>query len=209
MRPVEWDSPVDERGGTYPKPESLQNQARSLFESLVQILDEARAEALLDPLCGLQNRRGFERAVIELFTAESTQGMAVLLADVNHFKQLNDEYGHLIGDKVLRIIASTLRSKMRGGDLVARFGGDEFSVVLPKATLYRAQALAERIRKAVASEPITCPDGRGLHRPVTVSIGVAVGKVVEGFESILTRADVALYQAKRMGRNHVCLATAA
>lgn len=183
----------------------LHSHARQI-EALAQTLDEARAEALLDPLCGLQNRRGFERAVAELFTAQSTQGVAVLLADVDHFKQLNDEYGHLIGDKVLRIIGWTLQSKMRGGDLVARLGGDEFSVLLPQTTLHRAQALAERIRKAVASERITCPDGGGLRSPVTVSIGVAFGKVVDGFEAILTRADVALYQAKRLGRNHVCLA---
>lgn len=191
--------------------QAISQRLRSEVErvrALAQRLEQARAEALIDPLCGLENRRGFERAVIEVFTSGSSGRVALLLADVDHFKRLNDTYGHLLGDKVLRAIAQTMQTSIRGGEVAARYGGDEFSVLLPQTTVRDAQTLAEQIRAAVANGRIRRSDGYSLREDVTLSIGVAIGNITDGFEALMVRADAALYQAKRAGRNRVCLAVA-
>jgi len=177
-------------------------------EALADRVEQVQAEALIDPVCGLENRRGFERAVIEVFTAGPRVSVAVLLADVDHFKQLNDTYGHLLGDRVLRAIAHAMQTSIKGRDVAARYGGDEFSVLLPQTTAHDAEAVAEQIRAAVANGRIWRADGRSLRGDVTLSIGVAMGDTGERFEALMARADAALYQAKRAGRNRVCLAVA-
>jgi diguanylate cyclase len=179
------------------------------FEELALRLVQAQAEALLDPLCGLKNRRGFERAVTEVFASDSAGSVALLMADVDHFKQLNDTYGHLLGDKVLRTVAQTMQLNIKGRDIAARLGGDEFSLLLPQTTLSGARALAEQIRSAVAGGRIQRGDGQSVRGGVTVSIGVAMGTAAEGIEAVMVRADAALYQAKRGGRNRICVAESA
>lgn len=177
-------------------------------EVLAQRLEQIQVEALIDPLCGLENRRGFERAVTEVFASGSAGSVALLLADVDRFKQLNDTYGHLLGDRVLRAIAHTMRASIKGKDVAARYGGDEFSLLLPQTTIHDAKAVAEQIRASVATGRIRRLDGQLLRRDVTLSIGVATGDTTEGFEALMARADAALYRAKRSGRNRVCLAVA-
>lgn len=195
------------RSLSYALSQRLRSRAEQV-EVLARRLEQIQAEALIDPVCGLENRRGFERAVTEVFTSGPRAVVAVLLADVDHFKQLNDTYGHLLGDKVLRAVAHAMQMSIKGRDVAARYGGDEFSVLLLQTTAHDAEAVAEQIRAAVAKGRIRRSDGQSLRADVTLSIGVAIGDTGEGFEALMARADTALYQAKRAGRNRVCLAVA-
>ncbi|KMO34613.1 hypothetical protein VQ02_18830 [Methylobacterium variabile] len=153
--------------------------------------------ATTDPLTGLANRRGVTRAVSQAMTRTSPRRMAVVLADIDHFKAINDDHGHEAGDLVLAEFAARMR-RATGGDLLARWGGEEFLAVLPEEA---AEAEAEQIRAATEAEPFRVGAG-GLR--VTVSIGVATS--ADGFEAALRRADAALYAAKRGGRNRVVCA---
>jgi diguanylate cyclase len=185
--------------------EKLEARAQEVGQ-LTQQLEQAQTEAMLDALTGLKNRRGFERAVADLLSAGSTfTGTALLLADIDLFKQVNDTHGHLLGDKVLRAIAQALQSNIKGRDLVARYGGEEFVVLLQQTTLKGAQILAEQIRAAVAGGRIRRGDGKEMSGSVTVSIGVAIGRNEDTLEGLLARADAALYSAKRGGRNRVAI----
>jgi diguanylate cyclase len=174
---------------------------------LTEQLERAQTEALLDPLCGLANRRGFELAVAEASGSNhELAGAAMLLADVDHFKQLNDTHGHLLGDKALRIIAQIMRASIKGRDIAARIGGDEFAILLPQTPLQGAAALAEQLRSAVAGGRIRRANGTEVVGAITLSVGVAVAHQGESFESLMERTDGALYTAKRDGRNRVCVA---
>jgi diguanylate cyclase len=175
---------------------------------LTEQLERAQSEAMLDALTGLKNRRGFERAVHELrASGKDFHGAALLVADVDHFKQVNDTHGHLLGDKVLRAIGRTLLSNIKGRDLAARLGGEEFAILLPETTPEGAETLAHQIRTAVAAGRFRKVDGTEVAGSVTLSLGVAVGNSGDTLESLLARADRALYEAKRGGRNRVCVAT--
>jgi diguanylate cyclase (GGDEF)-like protein len=131
--------------------------------------------------------------------------MAVLMIDVDHFKQFNDKFGHELGDRVLRNVAQTLAHNVRSSDLVARFGGEEFTVVLPSTTAEAARARAEVLRQAVANMPPLREQGE-LHHPVTISIGVAC---MQGggssAQELIHNADTALYLSKKDGRNRVTM----
>jgi diguanylate cyclase len=183
--------------------EKLESRAREV-ELLTRQLEQAKTEALLDPLTGLKNRRGFELAVKELgVSASPFKGAALVLADIDHFKQINDKHGHLLGDKILRAIGQTLQSNIKGRDIAARPGGDEFAILLQQTPLTGARALAEQIRAAVATGRIRRADSKEQPGSVTLSIGVATGGSEDTLESLLARADAALYAAKRAGRNRV------
>lgn len=183
--------------------EKLDARAREV-ELLTQQLEQAKSEALLDPLTGLKNRRGFELAVSELATSgASFKGAALVLADIDHFKEINDRHGHLLGDKILRSIGQTLQSNIKGRDIAARPGGDEFCILLQQTPLAGARALAEQIRTAVAAGRIRRPDSKEQPGSATLSIGVAAGRGDDTLETLLARADAALYAAKRAGRNRI------
>jgi len=172
--------------------------------ALTRQLEQAQTEAMLDPLTGLKNRRGLERSVEDLSSADETLvGTALLLADIDHFKEINDAHGHLLGDKVLRSTAHMLQSNIKGRDLAARLGGDEFAVLLKRTTIEGACILAQQIRSAIAAGRFRGIDGRELPGTVSLSVGVAVGRAGDTLESLLARADAALYEAKRKGRNRV------
>jgi diguanylate cyclase (GGDEF)-like protein len=162
---------------------ALIHERRCRFDAL---LEAARAEALAltDPLTGLPNRRAFQ----ERLAAETTRGpLTVCLLDVDHFKAYNDTYGHPAGDELLRDLGTAWRDLVRPGDLLARFGGEEFALLLPRCTLSEARPIVERLRHAT-------PHGQ------TCSAGAACGNPAEGAESLIQRADEALYRAKRAGR---------
>ena len=128
----------------------------------------------------------------------------MLLADVDHFKQVNDTYGHLTGDAVLRTLAAEMRQQVRESDLVGRFGGEEFAILLSGTTAEEACRVAERIRRGVGVVRVLTKD---MIVGVTVSIGVAVlGSHGGDLGELLDAADLALYRAKRAGRDRVCLA---
>jgi two-component system, cell cycle response regulator len=161
--------------------------------------------ALTDELTGLYNRRYLLAHLDEVRARADSNGTgaAVLMFDIDHFKRVNDTYGHAAGDEVLRQIAARARASVRSVDLVARLGGEEFAVVMPETGLDIAAAVADRLRLAVASEPFAlAPDGARLR--VTVSIGATAAMPGgEDRDQLLRRADIALYEAKAAGRNRV------
>jgi diguanylate cyclase len=171
-------------------------------------LGTLQGEALTDPLTGLRNRRGFELAVAQVVAASGRglEGTALLLADIDHFKRINDTYGHLFGDEVLRASAQVFTGAVKGRDVVARFGGEEFLILLADTATIGAIALAEKIRKAFGEVRIRRTGREETIEPVTISIGVAVPAAAESIEQVIERADKALYQAKNEGRNCVRLA---
>jgi diguanylate cyclase len=176
---------------------------------LTENLRRAQSEALLDSLTGLKNRRGLERAIEDLLREpDGLMGSALLLADIDHFKVVNDTYGHVLGDKVIRAVAHVLRSSIKGRDVAARLGGEEFAILLPQTSMNGAAAVAEQIRGTVAQGRICRPDGNETIGQVTLSVGVAVAKAGDTLEALLERADAAMYTAKRAGRNRVSLASA-
>ncbi len=161
-----------------------------------------RADASTDPLTGLLNRRAlFDRHGAGLMGATT----AVLVFDIDHFKSINDSFGHAGGDRVLKVFADELTANCRGSDTVARHGGEEFAMVLQHVMPGRAEIVAERIRKAFEAREI---DIDGEIARCTVSVGVAAGRAKPlAFDVMLSAADKALYAAKRAGRNRVELAS--
>jgi two-component system cell cycle response regulator len=141
--------------------------------------------------------------------ARDTDGVfAVMMIDLDKFKTINDRFGHDAGDAVLKEFSRRLQENIRGVDLVARFGGEEFFVAMPDVDQAAAAAAAERIRRAVEGAPVPLPDGGEVE--VTVSIGVAIATAADSdSEAIIKRADCALYRSKETGRNRVSFAQAA
>ena len=126
----------------------------------------------------------------------------MLLLDIDHFKSINDQHGHDIGDRVLIEVADVLRSKKRMSDIVGRFGGEEFAILLPEVSLENAYAAADRLRRAIAGRTVTVEDGT---ISVTASIGVTIThEGLDGITELTKEADLALYDAKRGGRDRVC-----
>lgn len=174
---------------------SLNDEISRLHDALKEKIDEAHR----DPLTGLPNRRALDQRIIEL----SDQECAVLIADLDHFKRINDTYGHDAGDKVLCAVAQTLRANVREKDFVARLGGEEFIVLLPGVRGDGAARVAEKIRGKIESVRFTRRGGESLDLKVTTSIGLAVRGGGEDLRAAMERADAALYAAKESGRNQV------
>ena len=165
-------------------------------------LEEQRQKALVDPLTGLPNRAAWSERLEHEVGQWQQHGNSLLLAmlDLDHFKRINDNYGHLAGDRVLKLIASVLRKRLRGGDFIARFGGEEFVLLVPDTPLTAGAKLAEALRLAIEACPFHF---KGEPVTVTVSVGMTAFKPGEHSDSVLKRADQALYRAKNAGRNRV------
>jgi diguanylate cyclase (GGDEF)-like protein/PAS domain S-box-containing protein len=179
-----------------------------------RILEEKlSALALTDGLTGLANRRAFDEALEREWKRTLREGsqISLLLLDVDHFKEFNDQYGHQVGDDCLRAIAAAITGAVRASDIVARYGGEEIVVILPSANMTGAVEAAEKVRSAVETLQLSNegnPEGRGW---VTASIGVATaiarcGGTMRMPESLLLAADNALYKAKHEGRNRIATA---
>jgi len=160
-----------------------------------------KAAALTDAMTGLFNRRGFIEAAHQLIARQAKRGepVSVLMFDLDHFKSINDSYGHAVGDDALRLFASTASSTMRANDVLARFGGEEFVAILP-GTITEAVIAAERVRLAFEATALQVGDRR---LGATVSIGAACGEPGADIEELIGDADAALYRAKLNGRNRV------
>lgn len=183
-------------------------QSQQEIEQLRVQLDRARTEALTDPLTGLLNRRGFEMRLMEAFEATSSSGAAaaLIIIDIDHFKRVNDTYGHLFGDKVIRAVAEILKASIKDAGVVARLGGEEFGVLLAATGLDGAQVLAERIRKTMEKGRIRRLDRDEHIEGITISLGIAVLRGDEDHVALIDRADKALYASKENGRNRVTVA---
>lgn len=181
---------------------------RDEMQSLRDQLGSLQNEAVTDPLTGLRNRRGFSRSLEELCAGnpDALTTCSVMIADIDHFKRVNDTYGHLFGDQVIRTAAQALKSVLKGRDIVARFGGEEFIMLLPNTPQHGAFALAEQLRNTFAKGRIRRANSNEFIDSVTISIGVAVPAPGETIEQAIERADKALYQAKEEGRNCVRVA---
>src|SRR5438445_7726938 len=160
-----------------------------------------RTAASMDPLTGLFNRRGFSEISSRLIEREANAGrrMTAMIFDIDHFKSINDRFGHPAGDEILKLFSTVVISNLRISDLSGRIGGEEFAALLA-CPLEEGVIVAERVREAFEASNIACEEG-----PVdtTVSIGVAGGPAGTELDVLLAAADTALYQAKRSGRNRV------
>jgi diguanylate cyclase (GGDEF)-like protein len=182
------------------------NQAAAAL-STIQLLERTKDMAVRDGLTGLYNRREFDRLLRQAIAREDRQQgrFALLLLDLDHFKKLNDTYGHPAGDEALRFVASVLKQTLRQGDQAARYGGEEFVAILAGADEAGAERLGERVRKALDGEKVTVDDAR-IH--LSASLGVAVWPTDGGeAEALLASADRALYAAKQAGRNRLVTAS--
>jgi diguanylate cyclase (GGDEF)-like protein len=161
-----------------------------------------RSEAVIDPLTGMLNRNSLKDRTLELAhqSARTGQPVGLIVGDLDHFKQVNDTYGHATGDAVLKDVAYMLRKQLRAFDLAYRIGGEEFLVLLPGANREQAEVMAERLRQGVLADTV----GGGLR--VTMSFGVSASEREHAFDyqQVCEEADAALYEAKRQGRNRVC-----
>lgn len=169
------------------------------------LMDRLRTAAMRDGLTGLFNRRFLREALpsLQALARRRSEPLCLLMLDLDHFKQVNDQYGHLVGDRTLQAVATVLRDESRRSDLVARFGGEEFAIVCPATEGRVGLQVAERLRSAIAELDA---GALGQPGPQTISIGVAVQQG-EDFtpEQLIDRADLALYQAKHGGRNRAVL----
>jgi len=171
---------------------------------LIREAESLERLAAVDAMTGLNNRRSFLLLAETEWTRFRRYGrpMAMLMFDIDHFKVVNDTYGHDVGDEVIRAVADVLRHHKRGSDIAGRLGGEEFALVLPEATFDSAVAAGERLRQLVADCVITAA---GTRIAVTVSVGASICHAgAAGVDELIKQADVALYEAKRSGRNRVC-----
>jgi two-component system cell cycle response regulator len=166
------------------------------------VLRRAERNALTDALTGLGNRHWmkdmFEREVTR--AQHNGKSLCLMMIDIDNFKHFNDQYGHISGDRVLSAVAEALREYLRPTDLIARFGGDEFAVLLPDLALAQAQQTADRLRAQVAN--LSPPS---LSTAITISIGVSASVPEDDVGSLVQRADAAMYDAKEQGRNRVAV----
>ncbi|MCS0501752.1 GGDEF domain-containing protein [Ancylobacter mangrovi] len=181
--------------------------ARLSLDMAHDILRSAALEtaALTDALTQLPNRRQFDTVLAEQIgiSRRRHQPLALMSLDIDHFKRVNDSYGHLRGDEVLERIGELLLTRKRASDTAFRVGGEEFAVLAPRTTMEEAHALAERLRLAVETSVV---ESNGYAIAITISVGVTILRPDDDVPSLLDRADVALYEAKRAGRNRVCIA---
>ncbi len=177
--------------------------AQELLSELLEERETLTDLSMMDPLTGLYNRRGLQSRLENLPRPDAGEHF-VLLMDIDHFKAYNDHYGHMMGDQALIRVSAAIRDAVRSRDVVARFGGEEFMVLLSNIPLEQARQTAERIRQKVYDLKIPHMFNESVATNVTISIGIAMfeGEDVDG---ALAKADKALYEAKHMGRNSILL----
>lgn len=165
-----------------------------------QIIEDQKTRATQDHLTGLPNRAAYDVRLSEELLKRSRGGrsLALIIGDVDHFKRINDTYGHMAGDKVLQLISATLRKHLRKDDFIARFGGEEFVVLLPATDSDGAMKVADHLRASIEACPFNF---RGERVSITMSFGVSEFRALEAPETVFERADQALYQSKETGRN--------
>ncbi|ANK72072.1 MULTISPECIES: PleD family two-component system response regulator [Ensifer] len=202
MRPVDPNELIA-RSMTQIRRKHCNDRLRSSVQQTIEL-------AVTDGLTGLHNRRYFDTHLKLLMDRAAARGrpLSICMTDIDRFKQVNDTYGHDVGDEVLREFANRIRTTVRGADLACRFGGEEFIVVMPDTSAEMAAGVAERLRTIIESLPFAIPQADGPLK-VTASMGIATLRPgSDTAEALLKRADMALYQAKHEGRNRVVAAAA-
>lgn len=181
--------------------------ARAQVSDLQDELQELRESVYVDHLTGLANRRRFDGALeLALHEAPERGALSLVICDLDHFKRINDGFGHAVGDSVLKQFGRLLRQNVQGKDTAARFGGEEFALILPKTERLGARHVAERIRQELAARAFVVTGTRKRLGTVTASLGVAEWRRGESAADLIARADAALYRAKNGGRNRVIVA---
>ena len=191
------------------KLEERLNASKLEINQLQNNLEAVRNESLTDPLTQLANRKFFDNA-LETAIADArakNEPLSLVMTDIDHFKKFNDNFGHLTGDQVLRLVATSVKQNVKGQDTAARYGGEEFAIILPNTVLRSAITVADHIRRAVMTkELMKRSTGEHLGR-VTISIGVATLHKSDTPQALIERSDKCLYAAKRHGRNRVMCET--
>ena len=186
----------------------LQEKLNSMAQELVSLRNElewVHEELMIDALTGLLNRKGFDHLLDQASreAREQQSHMCLVMIDIDHFKRINDNYGHIVGDEVLRFIAGKMKAVIKGRDIISRYGGEEFAIILPNTPLSGALHIAEEVRKTISTAKLTRKASQQVLDQVTVSIGVAWYRPNDSLEDLIHRADRALYHAKHTGRNRV------
>lgn len=181
------------------------DHSASEIEDLRKRLEETRREAMTDALTGLANRKHFDAALRDAAATamEADTALSLVILDIDRFKAFNDNFGHQLGDQVLRLVGRTMIESVRESDVPARYGGEEFAVVMPGADLDAARGLAERIRHRIGKKRIVRRNTGEDLGAVTLSAGVARYSFGEPMTALVERADAALYRAKQNGRDRV------
>ena len=179
------------------------NQANLEMEQLRTELNQVRQMAITDGLTGLLNRRAFDQTLNEIIEQSDGEVTCLSMLDIDHFKGINDEYGHTIGDNVIKFVASLLKKHAEEHHHVARYGGEELAIIMPKTHKQKAIEISENIRIEMEKSRLKRKTDNLTLRQITISIGIAELKANDDPESFITRADNALYQAKESGRNRV------
>ena len=179
-----------------------------MMAELKRDLEFVRREALTDGLTGLANRKSFDEHLAETAAEarESGKSFALMMVDIDHFKSFNDNFGHQVGDQVLRLVARTLKDGLKGRDFAARYGGEEFAIILPETALPSALVVGNALRQAIAMKDVINRTSGDVLGRITMSIGVAEFAYEQNLEDLVSRADAALYTAKNNGRNQVAAA---
>ena len=185
--------------------ETTLDRSSSVMAELQRDLDLIKLEAMTDGLTGLANRKCFDIALRKAAQDAKEKGaiFSLLMIDIDHFKAFNDNFGHQVGDQVLRLVARTLTDGIKGRDIVARYGGEEFSIILPETPLHLGVHVANALRASVATKNVVNRNTNEKLGRITMSVGVAEFTEIENLTELLERADAALYTAKHNGRNQI------
>ena len=203
---------VDELSKATTRAATLEANFAATSEELDNIRDSLKAaeqRSNTDALTGLANRHSMDEflRLAQIAAMEKDEALSVFLIDIDHFKKFNDDYGHQVGDQVLRLVAKVLQEGVREVDLAARYGGEELIAVLPGADLEACTTVAERVRRRIAEARLTRRATGKEIGSITVSIGVAQFRLAESADAMIERCDRGLYQAKRLGRNRTVTET--
>ena len=179
--------------------------SRRQIETLRTSLHQAEEIVLKDPLTGVGNRRCFDVTIDKAIADANETGapLSLVICDIDHFKRINDEFGHQVGDEIIKMFSRIIENSIREGDTVIRYGGEEFAIILPKAGQKDASAVAERIRRQVEGKKLTVRETNQNIGKMTASFGVAEHRRGDAVEMLIQRADAKLYDAKAAGRNRV------
>ena len=178
-------------------------EQRSLeMDQVRKELDEYKRIANTDSLTRLSNRRAFDNRLASIFNNSVTKSVtALVLADIDNFKKVNDSYGHPVGDKILATVASVIRANVRRDVFVARTGGEEFAMIIEGNTAEEVMSICERVRRTLEATPFKNSRTRVNYGPITMSIGVCMAAEAKDPGELYSNADIALYSAKNSGRN--------